>query len=77
MASPIPIVCPYCGVGCNLELSLDENGRPVKSSATGRNPDLNARYACVKGFTVHELLNHPERLTQPYIRRAAQLEIVS
>lgn len=26
MPSPMPIVCPYCGVGCNLELSLDENG---------------------------------------------------
>ena len=77
MASSIPIVCPYCGVGCNLELSIDDNGRPFKSAAKGRNPELNARYACVKGFTVHELLNHPERLTQPYIRRADQLELVS
>jgi anaerobic selenocysteine-containing dehydrogenase len=54
MTSSIPIVCPYCGVGCNLELTPDENGRPVKSSAAGRNPELNAKYACVKGFTVHE-----------------------
>jgi formate dehydrogenase alpha subunit len=77
MTSSIPIVCPYCGVGCNLELALDENGRPVKTSATGRNTELNARYACVKGFTVHELLNHPERLTQPYIRKADKLELVS
>jgi len=77
MAAPIPIVCPYCGVGCNLELALDENGRPIKSSATGRNTELNAKYACVKGFTVHELLNHPERLTQPYIRKADKLELVS
>ena len=77
MSSSIPIICPYCGVGCNLEMALDENGRPTKSSAGGRNPELNARYACVKGFTVHELLNHPERLTQPYIRKADQLELVS
>jgi len=77
MASIIPIVCPYCGVGCNLDVSLDEAGRPAKSGATGRNPDLNAKYACVKGFTVHELLNHPERLTQPYIRKADQLVLVS
>ena len=73
----IPIVCPYCGVGCNLDLQLDENNRPVKSSATGRNAELNAKYACVKGFSVHELLNHPERLTQPYIRKADKLELVS
>jgi predicted molibdopterin-dependent oxidoreductase YjgC len=68
MDSSIPIVCPYCGVGCNLELSLDESGRPVKCGAAGRNPELNARYACVKGLTVHELMQHAERLTLPYIR---------
>ncbi|MBW2429251.1 MAG: formate dehydrogenase subunit alpha [Deltaproteobacteria bacterium] len=77
MPSSIPIICPYCGVGCNLDLALDEIGRPVKCGATGRNPELNAKYACVKGFTVHELLNHPERLTQPYLRKADKLELVS
>ncbi len=77
MPSSIPVVCPYCGVGCNLELMLDDNGRPTKSSATGRNPELNAKYACVKGFAVYELLIHPERLTQPYIRKADKLELVS
>ncbi|MFC1880052.1 formate dehydrogenase subunit alpha [Thermodesulfobacteriota bacterium] len=77
MPSSIPIVCPYCGVGCNLDLALDDNARPVKCRATGRNPELNAKYACVKGFTVHELLNHPERLTQPYIRKVDKLELVS
>jgi formate dehydrogenase alpha subunit len=77
MPPPIAIVCPFCRVGCNLELTLDENGRPTKSSAAGRNPALNGKYACVKGFTVWELLNHPERLTQPYIRRADKLELVS
>jgi formate dehydrogenase alpha subunit len=58
-------------------LALDENGRPVKSSAAGRNPELNAKYACVKGFTVHELIGHEERLTQPYIRKADKLELVA
>jgi len=77
MPSSISIVCPYCGVGCNLELALDESGRPVKCGATGRNPELNAKYACVKGFSVHEILSHPERLTQPYIRKADKLELVS
>ena len=77
MPESIPIVCPYCGVGCNLDLQLDENNRPVKCSATGRNAELNAKYACVKGFTVHELLNHPERLSQPYLRKADKLELVS
>lgn len=77
MPSSIPIVCPYCGVGCDLELSLGQNGRPVKNNASGRNPELNARYLCVKGVTVHELVNHEERLRQPYIRKADKLELVS
>jgi formate dehydrogenase alpha subunit len=77
MATPIPIVCPYCGVGCNLELSLDEFDRPFKSKAAGRNPELNGKYLCVKGITVHELLNHEERLSQPFIRKVDKLELVS
>ena len=64
MTTSNPIICPYCGVGCNLVLALDENGRPVKTGASGRNPELNAKYSCVKGLNVQELLNHPERLTQ-------------
>ena len=42
MEKSIPIICPYCGVGCNLELTLDETGVPKKCSAGGRNPELNA-----------------------------------
>ena len=74
MTTCIPIVCPYCEVGCNLELTLDEDGRPVKSKASGRNQELNAKYLRVKGFTVHELCNHEERLSQPYIRKAEQID---
>ena len=68
MPSTIPIVCPYCGVGCNLELTLNENGVPNKCNATGRNPDLNGRYACVKGFAAADLYDHPDRLNQPMLR---------
>lgn len=77
MATAIPIVCPYCGVGCNIDLGLDANGRPFQSRATGRNPELNGRYLCVKGITVHELLNHKERLTKPFIRKVDHLNLVS
>jgi anaerobic selenocysteine-containing dehydrogenase len=31
MPESIPIVCPYCGVGCNLELTLDEKGIPKRA----------------------------------------------
>ena len=73
MEQSIPIICPYCGVGCNLELILDEAGAPKKCSAKGRNPDLNGKYACVKGFAVADLYNHPDRLSQPLLRQNGQL----
>lgn len=73
MEQSIPIICPYCGVGCNLELELNADGVPKKCGATGRNPDLNGRYACVKGFAVTDLYNHPDRLTQPLLRENGRL----
>ncbi len=73
MEQSIPIICPYCGVGCNLELALDETGVPKKCSAGGRNPELNGKYACVKGFAVTDLYNHPERLNRPQLRQNGQL----
>ncbi|MGB5923843.1 MAG: hypothetical protein WBH36_16585, partial [Syntrophobacteria bacterium] len=67
MSNSVPIICPYCGVGCNLELQLDDKGTPVKSSASGRNKTLNDKYLCVKGFAIHELVTSKERLTHPLI----------
>ena len=34
MTSTIPIVCPYCGVGCNLELALDDTVRMTSPHGT-------------------------------------------
>ncbi len=73
----IPIVCPYCGVGCNLELSADERGMPVKSGCSGRNEDLNGQYVCVKGISIHEMLTSGDRLAEPMIRKGGRLEAVS
>ncbi len=76
MKTTIPIICPYCGVGCNLDLSTDENGIPVKTGS-GHNEDLNAQYICIKGVTVHEMLTSKERLSTPLIRKGGKLESAS
>lgn len=73
MSHSIPIICSYCGVGCNLELQLDDKGVPVKSSASGRNKTVNDKYLCVKGFAVHELVTSKERLTHPLVRKGGKL----
>jgi formate dehydrogenase alpha subunit len=72
----IPIVCPYCGVGCNLELTLDAEQLPTKSTCAGRNPELNDRYLCIKGLSVHETLTSKARLTAPLVRKAGKFEEV-
>jgi formate dehydrogenase alpha subunit len=77
MEKQIPIVCSYCGVGCNLELLLDDSGKPVKSTCSGRNRDLNGKYICTKGFAVHELATHPERLKTPLVRKNGKFEKAS
>ena len=77
MDSSIPIICPYCGVGCNLELHLDDAGVPLRGKASGRNPGVNHKYLCVKGLTIQDFINHSERLTHPAIRVDGQLKKVS
>ena len=44
MRKTTPIVWPYCGVGCNSELTLDDNGKPEKGRVTVRNQKLNQKY---------------------------------
>jgi formate dehydrogenase alpha subunit len=77
MYQQIPIVCPFCGVGCNLELSLNETGRPFQSRSSGRNREINDKYLCIKGLSVHEVLNSDHRLLFPRVRRGGKMENVS
>lgn len=70
------IICPYCGVGCNIE-ALVENGRATKTVASGRNPEVNGRYICIKGASVHELWHHPDRLKRPLLRTDGGFEEIT
>jgi len=60
--------CPYCGVGCQLEL-LVKKDRIIGVSPKG-NGTVNKGQACVKGkFGIVEYVHHRERLTFPLIRK--------
>ena len=66
--SKVLSTCPYCGVGCQLELLIK------KDRIVGVNPKgdgtVNQGQACVKGkFGVVEYVHHPDRLTVPLIRK--------
>jgi len=62
----VPTVCPYCGVGCNIELNVKGNRIIKVTSPT--NGVVNQGRLCVKGKFGLDFVHHPERLTTPLIR---------
>jgi formate dehydrogenase major subunit len=62
----IPSVCPYCGVGCQIDYHVRDD-RIV--CVEGRNGPSNDGRLCVKGRFGFDYVNHPDRLTRPLIRR--------
>jgi len=72
----VSTVCPYCGVGCRLELGV--KGNTVVSVSPDREGPVNRGQACVKGrFGLDEIVHHPDRLTIPLIRRNGRFEEAS
>jgi formate dehydrogenase alpha subunit len=67
--------CPYCGVGCQLEL-LIQDGRIVRSNGVpGVKPNLGR--LCVKGRFGYEFVHSNERLTQPLIKKDGKFQAAS
>jgi formate dehydrogenase alpha subunit len=65
------VICPYCGVGCTLELRIREDrivgvGADVSGSVNG--PSL-----CAKGRYGLGYVGHPDRLTAPLVREGDEL----
>ncbi len=64
-------VCPYCGVGCVLELSVAGN-RIVRSTAP-EDEGPNRGSLCVKGRFGLDFVGHPDRLKAPLVRKNGEL----
>jgi len=64
--------CHYCGVGCQLDVHV-KDGAVYRVAAPFDAPP-NYGLLCVKGRFGHDYLWHPDRLTQPLIRRNGRLE---
>jgi len=60
-------ICPYCGVGCQLELNV-RKGQIVYVSSRW-DAASNHGWTCVKGRFGLDFVQHPDRLTRPLIRR--------
>jgi formate dehydrogenase alpha subunit len=62
--------CPYCGVGCQLELWIKDN-KIVKVKGADSVPNYGA--ACVKGRFGLDFVQRPDRLAKPLVRKDGKL----
>lgn len=67
--SKVRTTCPYCGVGCQLDLSV-RDGRILRADGAEGVPPNDGRL-CVKGRFGYGFANHPDRLTRPLIREGS------
>jgi formate dehydrogenase major subunit len=68
-------ICPYCGVGCNLEIKVKDG--VVMGIQSPLDAEVNRGHVCLKGRFAFGFYNHPDRLRSPLIKKAGKLEEVS
>lgn len=61
-------ICGYCGVGCGIEYACKDGA--ILYAQGYREAPVNGEFLCVKGRFGWDFANHPDRLTQPLVRRA-------
>ena len=64
----VPTVCIYCGTGCILDLKV-RDGEVVSVLPNKSGPGEGR--LCIKGWSAHEFIHHPDRLTKPLIREGS------
>ncbi len=70
----VQTTCPYCGVGCQIELHVKDN-QIVRVYGVEGDTD-NEGSLCVKGRFGNDFVNSPNRLTKPLLRKNGKLEEV-
>jgi len=65
--------CPYCGTGCCFYLVTDDDGALVGVEPSSEHVVAKGQL-CVKGWNAFNFVNHPDRLTDPLIRKNGKLE---
>ena len=60
-------ICPYCGVGCSIDLVT--KGDKLVASRPAMDGPANKGALCVKGQFAFDFVQHPDRLKTPLLRR--------
>jgi formate dehydrogenase alpha subunit len=63
----VTTTCPYCGVGCTLELHVKDDF--IYKVTSPFDSPVNHGNLCVKGRFGYDYIYHPKRITKPMVRR--------
>src|SRR5512135_3743814 len=63
----VSTTCPYCGVGCTLELHL--KGDTIYKVTSPFDSPVNHGNLCVKGRFGYDFIYHPQRITASLVRK--------
>jgi formate dehydrogenase alpha subunit len=66
----VSTTCPYCGVGCNLQLHVKDDY--IFKVTSPFDAVVNQGNLCVKGRFGYDYIYHPRRVTTPLIRKTPQ-----
>jgi formate dehydrogenase alpha subunit len=66
----VSTTCPYCGVGCNLQLHVKDDY--IFKVTSPFDAVVNQGNLCVKGRFGYDYIYHPRRVTTPLIRKIPQ-----
>ncbi|ELZ15311.1 formate dehydrogenase subunit alpha [Haloterrigena salina JCM 13891] len=64
---PVETICPYCGVGCGIQIQQGDDPGDVQFMPWGDAP-VNEGRICIKGGAATEVIDHEDRLTEPQIK---------
>jgi formate dehydrogenase alpha subunit len=66
----VPTTCPFCGVGCNLDLHIKDDY--IYNVSSPFDSVVNHGNLCVKGRFGYDFIYSPGRVTTPLIRKTPQ-----
>jgi formate dehydrogenase alpha subunit len=70
-ARAVRTVCPFCGCGCTIDLQVKDDRVVQITSPVG--VGAGEGNLCVKGRYGFQFIGHPDRLTQPLVRKGGEL----
>ena len=73
---PVKTICPYCGVGCGIQVQPGENPGDMRFMPWGDAP-VNDGRVCIKGGAATQVVDHEDRLTDPLIKEDGEFREAS